>query len=180
MTFIKPGDWLHIRQIKCILLPKALCIIEFWATTHPTPCQYEQNQLHNCVHIAWNLQALHCPRTNHMMTSSNGNIFRVTGPLCGEFTDHRCIPLREASDAELWCFLWSVDLFGIVTQIFFRDAFPKATSNRQLLALVYPMATWRQQTTFYRRWLSCVVSPENWRCRSFLWKARYTLIINFW
>ena len=22
-----------------------------------------------------------------MMTSSNGNIFRVTGPLCGEFTD---------------------------------------------------------------------------------------------
>ena len=24
--------------------------------------------------------------TYHMMTSSNGNIFRVTGPLCGEFT----------------------------------------------------------------------------------------------
>ena len=24
--------------------------------------------------------------TDHMMTSSNGNIFRVTGPLCGEFT----------------------------------------------------------------------------------------------
>ena len=27
----------------------------------------------------------------HMMTSSNGNIFRVTGSLCGEFTDHRWI-----------------------------------------------------------------------------------------
>ena len=26
------------------------------------------------------------PRVNRMMTSSNGNIFRVTGPLCGEFT----------------------------------------------------------------------------------------------
>ena len=25
------------------------------------------------------------------MTSSNGNIFRVTGPLCGEFTGHRWI-----------------------------------------------------------------------------------------
>ena len=24
-----------------------------------------------------------------MMTSSNGNFFRVTGPLCGEFTGHR-------------------------------------------------------------------------------------------
>ena len=42
-----------------------------------------------------------------MMTSSNGNIFRVTGPLWGEFTGHRWIPLTKASDAELWCFLWS-------------------------------------------------------------------------
>ena len=38
------------------------------------------------------------------MTSSNGNIFRVTGPLCGEFIGHRWIPLTKASDAELWCF----------------------------------------------------------------------------
>ena len=42
-----------------------------------------------------------------MMTSSNGNIFRVTGPLRGEFTGHRWIPLTKVSDAELWCFLWS-------------------------------------------------------------------------
>ena len=43
-----------------------------------------------------------------MMTSSNGNIFRVTGHLCGEFTDLRWIPRTKASDAELWRFLWSV------------------------------------------------------------------------
>ena len=42
-----------------------------------------------------------------MMTSSNGNIFRVTGPLYGEFTGHRWIPFTKATDAELWCFLWS-------------------------------------------------------------------------
>ena len=42
-----------------------------------------------------------------MMTSSNGIIFRVTGHLCGEFTDHWWIPRTKASDAELWCFLWS-------------------------------------------------------------------------
>ena len=42
-----------------------------------------------------------------MMTSSNGNIFRVTGHLCGEFTGHRWIHRTKASDAELWCFLWS-------------------------------------------------------------------------
>ena len=41
---------------------------------------------------------------NIMMTSSNGNIFRVTGHLCGQFTDHRWIPHTKASDAELWCF----------------------------------------------------------------------------
>ena len=39
-----------------------------------------------------------------MMTSSNGNIFRVTGHLCGEFTGPRWIPPTKASDAELWCF----------------------------------------------------------------------------
>ena len=42
-----------------------------------------------------------------MMTSSNGNIFRVTGLLCGEFTGPRWIPHTKASDAELWSFVWS-------------------------------------------------------------------------
>ena len=42
-----------------------------------------------------------------MMTSSNGNIFRVTGHLSGEFTVHRWIPHTKARDAELWCFIWS-------------------------------------------------------------------------
>ena len=46
--------------------------------------------------------------SNHiMMTSSNGNIFRVAGSLCGEFTGPRWIPYSKASDTELWCFLWS-------------------------------------------------------------------------
>ena len=42
-----------------------------------------------------------------IMTSSNGNIFRVTGPLCGVFTGHRWIPITKVSDAGLCCFLWS-------------------------------------------------------------------------
>ena len=40
-----------------------------------------------------------------MMTWSNGNIFRVTDPLWEGI--HRRIPHTKASDAELWCFLWS-------------------------------------------------------------------------
>ena len=35
------------------------------------------------------------------------NHFRVTGPLWGESTGHRWIPRTIASDADLWCFLWS-------------------------------------------------------------------------
>ena len=42
-----------------------------------------------------------------MMKSSNGNIFRVTGHLCGELTGPRWIPRTKASKVELWCFLWS-------------------------------------------------------------------------
>ena len=45
--------------------------------------------------------------SNNMMTSSNGNIFRVTDHLCGEFTGPRWILRTKASDVELWCFLWS-------------------------------------------------------------------------
>ena len=49
-----------------------------------------------------------------IMTSSNGNILHVIGPLWREFTGHRClwgeftghrwIPLTKASDADIWCF----------------------------------------------------------------------------
>ena len=42
-----------------------------------------------------------------IMTPSNGNIFCVTGHLCGEFTGRRRIPLTTDSNAELWCFLWT-------------------------------------------------------------------------
>ena len=33
--------------------------------------------------------------TDSMMTSSNGNIFRVTGPLCGEFTGPSEVPTQR-------------------------------------------------------------------------------------
>ena len=61
--------------------------------TNRFPCKWTRKMLN--VHIK-------C-----MMTSSNGNTFRVTDHLCGEFTGHRWIPRTKASDAELWCFLWS-------------------------------------------------------------------------
>ena len=45
-------------------------------------------------------------RSCNMMTSSNGNISRITGRLRREFTGHRWIPRTKANDAKFWCFLW--------------------------------------------------------------------------
>ena len=59
----------------------------------------------NWMHFEATLESLQY--RSCMMTSSNGNIFRVTGHLCGEFTGPRWIPHTKASDAELWCLLWS-------------------------------------------------------------------------
>ena len=42
-----------------------------------------------------------------MITSWNGNIFRVAGHLCEESTGHRLITSTKASDVELWRFRWS-------------------------------------------------------------------------
>ena len=39
---------------------------------------------------------------NFTMTSSNGNIFRVTGHLCGEFIGHRWVPRTKANDTSSW------------------------------------------------------------------------------
>ena len=44
-----------------------------------------------------------CQARAFMMTSSNGNVFRVTGPLRGESTGDRWILFAKASDTELWC-----------------------------------------------------------------------------
>ena len=48
-----------------------------------------------------------CQIDSAIMTPSNGNIVRVTGPLCGELTGRRWFPLTKVSDAELWRFLGS-------------------------------------------------------------------------
>ena len=53
-----------------------------------------------------NIWYFRLPLVGVMTTSSNGNIFRVTGHLCREFTGHRWIPHTEASDMELWCFFF--------------------------------------------------------------------------
>ena len=55
----------------------------------------------NILSMDWNMPQL------SMVTSSNWNISRLTGPLCGEFIGDWWIPRTKASDAELWYFFLS-------------------------------------------------------------------------
>ena len=77
------------------------CLLDpwiFWALTATTHAVQPKNYAHSSCIVAI---------CHGMMTSSNGNIFRIAGPLCREFTGHWWIPLTKANDMELWCFLWS-------------------------------------------------------------------------
>ena len=82
--------------------------VYIYTNSHVDKCKYDESSVIICT---WNIRSILRAQQSwnepHMMTSSNGNIFRVTGHLCGEFTGHRWIPRTKASDAELWCFLWS-------------------------------------------------------------------------
>ena len=77
----------------------------------------------------WLFPTLSLWLNNIMMTSSNGNIFRITGPLCGEFTDHRWIPLTKATDRKLWCFLWSAPEQMVVGNSSVTGEFPSQRAS---------------------------------------------------
>ena len=64
---------------------------------------YSMKYGYGCVVLCFSYSSL-----SSMLTSSNGNIFRVTGRICGEFTGHRWIPLIKASNAELWSFFFDL------------------------------------------------------------------------
>ena len=73
-----------------------------WANAN-TLTRYQISELLTFhLHIAW------CGLTAFAkVTSSNVNIFHIVGPLWGEPTCHRWIPLTKSSAAKIWCFLWS-------------------------------------------------------------------------
>ena len=58
----------------------------------PDICIFDKYPVTDCNSVgsnfSWNnsLEEFEAVLLHFMMTSSNGNIFRVTGPLCGEFT----------------------------------------------------------------------------------------------
>ena len=70
-----------------------ILLTETLSITKPRPYQtlgiYYDPHYHRSGKVRWsrrNIVQGWLPSEYSMMTSSNGNIFRVTGPLCGEFT----------------------------------------------------------------------------------------------
>ena len=63
-------------------------------------CQHMASLGHNMLIPSITNAWWDMPHVHIMVTSSNGNIFRVTGPLSKEFTGYRWIPNTKASDAE--------------------------------------------------------------------------------
>ena len=93
------------RSILWMLMPWFFCFTKSSEAMVLTKLDKQALVFHECI-IAVLRNDGKC-KHSFMMMSSNGNIFRITGPLCGEFTGHRLIPHTKASEAELWCFLWS-------------------------------------------------------------------------
>ena len=85
---------------KCQPRPQNL----FEATESKHLCKVSSNRQR---YISLLLQCQKLGKYFEIRHTSYVQLFRVTGHLCREFTGHRWIPLTKASDAELWCFLWS-------------------------------------------------------------------------
>ena len=115
-----------------------------------------------------------------LMTSSNGNIFRVTSFLCGEFTGHRWIPLTKATGAKLLCFLWSAQTMEtpvildamalIMTSLQWRQHHPRdfMSSNCVLRTSLHQTANYSgadvtpsQLQSLERKWLLWIEIAQN-------------------
>ena len=70
---------------------------QWWLVYRHIYASPDLNEFMKSVQLIWRSD-------NSNMIASNGNIFHVTGPLCGESTSHLWISLTKAGDAELWFF----------------------------------------------------------------------------
>ena len=89
--------WFFFPKSQIISVPALVRIMAWRRPTRGWMVDDGSDQRSNFEHKLHCRSATMDTPSSNMMTSSNGNIFRVTGHLCGEFTG----PLTKASDAEL-------------------------------------------------------------------------------
>ena len=103
----------YIFRIRCTWRPAvdfhylALFLPAVIYTHRHTHTHMHHGGSYMCVVHVGKVAVPHTPSCLLMMPSSNGKIFRVTGPFCVEFTGLGIFPHTKACDAELCCFLWS-------------------------------------------------------------------------
>ena len=108
-------DGPHVGPMNLVIRDAADCSAFEITMLRVTCILYSDNFRHNyIITLGWtngdfgfDTCLAHPQSKDHNTLWPNGNIYRVTGSLWGEFTSHRWIPLAKASDAELWCFLWA-------------------------------------------------------------------------
>ena len=100
-------------QIRCYLIcfrwiELLVALQEYFAKIYAIKClgqTYTFIKVPGSRSIIWLAICVQSALVPWHITPSNGNIFRVTGPLWWESTGRRWIPLTKARDAELWCFI---------------------------------------------------------------------------
>ena len=100
-----------------------------------------------------------------MMTSSNGNIFRVTGPLCGEFTGPRWIPTQRPVTRNFDVFLYLAWINGWVN---IREAGDLRRHHAHYDAIVLNTDTLLENRQM--PWCQPVASGGTWGCCYQLWQ----------
>ena len=129
-------------------------------------CVHQVTAPSKALGITWRLP---CDLTQNMLTSSNGNIFRVTGFMCGEFIDLRWIPRTKASDAEPWCFLWSAPwINGWVNN---REACDLRRQSAHYEVIVMKSVLYRPR---YR--ISSLDSEEFWQILTHLYRFHHVAL----
>ena len=76
----------------------------WWSPSHWPRCQYYALTRYKLTVLCSIIYALNTPINQHQMETFSAlpETWKIR-----EFTGHQWIPLTKASDAELWCFLWS-------------------------------------------------------------------------
>ena len=126
-----------------------------------------------------------------MMTTSNGDIFRVAGSLCGQLTGHLWIPHTKASDAELWYFLdlrlnkrLSKQSRGHydVSVMYFTETYnipfhPCLRPYADVITLLQPVHL--RQYLIIRLWSVKSISSRPYDMRSKMYSQQYAIISTF-
>ena len=95
---LNPFQELHIQP--CILYRCRVCHVDTTSEEPRHSIRMADEDFQSVEIYTFNINIYNLFRVEFiMMTSSNGNIIRVTGPLCGEFTGHRWISPYKGQ----WC-----------------------------------------------------------------------------